>query len=88
MDLAHITDVKQIKEIRDGYFLVTTSQYLDPVQKSSVIHKYDCERIKEVFITRTVMPTSRNYFHIKSDDTASLEKYDKHKTCNCFKNTE
>ncbi len=73
-----------MKKIIDGYFLKTKLQYPDHVQKDDVLHKHDCELIKDTVMNRPEMPTNHKYFHIKSGDEESLKKYAERRTCRCW----
>ena len=89
MSYVKITEIEQMKEISDGYFLRTKLQNPVHVQKDDVLHKYDCKVIKETVMYNhthplTKMPTNHKYFHIKSSDEEGLKKYAEKRTCRCW----
>ena len=70
-----ITSIEQLKGISDeDYVLITKLKNTDHVQKDDKIHKKSCNPLW-IVLESLKMPTNKKYYHVKSDDKETLDKY-------------
>ena len=80
-----ITDTKQLSNMPDRDCILLTKLTNPDLheQKDDRLHKSTCSTLNPVKIDDGEMSTNKHYYHIKSADTKTLEKYKNYRCTKC-----